>query len=467
MSIDDSGLNGKVLGGDLVVTVTEHHPLLQLAQTLSWKDMADIVLPDLKLTTSKAQWWKGRPLSLRIHLGAYVLQQLFNKTDRQTEYGIKDNAVYQLFCGRTIVKKWHCPDHTKLEEFRSRLSPTTQQRLGNAIATLAVKLGFAEPEHIDIDSTIQEANMAYPTDASLLCKLGHMAKRVANYLNDKLFDFRIKPMKVDIKGIKSKARGYFFLKKKASKEEKSYQLNKLLEYVSNEVKLVIDNSLCMGENFIKEMPWNLRNIFRQFIEKAAKYLKDVKHFIETHQMTPDKILSFHLNEVCCFTKGKPGKKYQFGRVFQLARIKGNFLFSGKCETPNLSDKKSIRLLLDTHQTIFNNTSIGSASTDKGYYSANNEKIMAQYGVTEIGIQRPHNIKKSKIKSLPQYREEELINRRAGIEPLIGHAKQKGQLGRSRMKSDRTTESSGFAAILGFNLRQLIRYKIGKITLEAT
>ena len=50
----------------------------------------------------------------------------------------------------------------------------------------------------------------------------------------------------------------------------------LLDYVTKEVRLVISNSRCMGENFIKEMPWNIRNIFYHLIEKADKYLKDVK-----------------------------------------------------------------------------------------------------------------------------------------------------------------------------------------------
>jgi transposase, IS5 family len=41
----------------------------------------------------------------------------------------------------------------------------------------------------------------------------------------------------------------------------------------------------------------------------------------------------------------------------------------------------------------------------------------------------------------------LSNRRVGIEPLIGYVKHGGQLGRSRMKYDRTTESAGYTAIL--------------------
>ena len=45
--------------------------------------------------------------------------------------------------------------------------------------------------------------------------------------------------------------------------------------------------------------------------------------------------------------------------------------------------------------------------------------------------------------------------------LIGHAKQGGQLGQSRMKTDDTTLAAGYAAIGGFNLRQLIRHLLGK------
>ncbi len=54
-----------------------------------------------------------------------------------------------------------------------------------------------------------------------------------------------------------------------------------------------------------------------------------------------------------------------------------------------------------------------------------------------------------------------MDRRSGIEPLIGHAKQGGQLGQSRMKRDETTLAAGYGAIGGFNLRQLVRHLLGK------
>lgn len=57
------------------------------------------------------------------------------------------------------------------------------------------------------------------------------------------------------------------------------------------------------------------------------------------------------------------------------------------------------------------------------------------------------------------------DRRVCIEPLISHVKHGGQMGRSRMKSDETTKSAGYAAVFGFNLRQLTRYLTGEVQLN--
>jgi len=51
------------------------------------------------------------------------------------------------------------PDHTKIETFRSRLTAETQRALANLISQHAVKLNYANPQELDIDSTIQEANI--------------------------------------------------------------------------------------------------------------------------------------------------------------------------------------------------------------------------------------------------------------------------------------------------------------------
>nr|WP_083821351.1 transposase [Legionella drancourtii] len=105
--------------------------------------LVETILPDLKKTKG-GYWWLGRKLRVRIHLGVYLLQQLFNKTDRQIEYDVKDNAAYQLFCGVGIVEQWHVPDHTKIEEFRSRLLKEREEELVNRRAGIEPLIGHAK-----------------------------------------------------------------------------------------------------------------------------------------------------------------------------------------------------------------------------------------------------------------------------------------------------------------------------------
>lgn len=455
MSICDSGIDCNTQARKISIDVKENHPLIKLSQVLPWRELVDLILPDLKKTKT-GQWWLGRKLKVRTHLGVYLLQQLFNKTDRQIEYDVKDNAAYQLFCGNGIVKKWHIPDHTKIEKFRSRLSSETQQKLANYMAKHAVKLGFSDPSDVDIDSTVQEANMTYPADSVLLKKLGMMSNKVAKYFNQTFDNYVKNPIFVNIKRISSKARGYFFLPKNSTKEIKNQHLQSLLDIVKEESSAVISACKKIDEPLLKKMPWNIKRTVIQIKEIAIQYLEDVQTFIKTASIVATKRISFHLKGVGCFIKGKLGKKYQFGKGIQLARIKGNFFFVGKSESVQMPDKLSLSIMVEEHKRLFDKTKINSVATDKGYYSKKNEKLLKQEKVKAIAIQRPNNVKTRSLKPLSKLREEELVNRRSGIEPLIGHIKQGGQLGRSRMKSDQTIESSAYTSVLGFNLRQLIR-----------
>lgn len=316
MSICQSGVDCKVEAGKVLVFVTKQHPLIRLSQVLPWQTLVDTVLPDLK-KTKKGCWWLGRKLKVRTHLGVYLLQQLFNKTDRQIEYDINDNAAYQLFCGMGIVDKWHAPDHTKIEEFRSRLSEETQQSLANLMAKQAVQLGFADPGNIDIDSTVQEANMHYPADSCLLKKLGAMSNKVAHFLNKTLKGCLNTPLVVNMKKISSVSRDYFFLPKNATKEVRNNTMIALFNVVIEEISTVIHRCKHLGADFIAKTPWGIKRTIEQINTLAEQYIADVGYFLTERVIAPAKALSFHLKEVACFTKGKLGKNINLGDVFNL------------------------------------------------------------------------------------------------------------------------------------------------------
>ena len=326
--------------------------------------------------------------------------------------------------------------------------------MANLITTHAVEVGLAKANDLDIDSTVQEANMTYPTDAKMLRKLGMLAHKVSKIIRNILPNKNLN-LAVDIKNIALKAKNCFFQKRYPSSEEKSDNLQQLWDVVSDPVKRIIQACKTLTKKQSDNLKWNIKRAKSQLIEHGEAYLASAKTFIETGKSITNKRLSFHLNQVECFSKGKAHKKYEFGRAFQLGRIDGNFLFVGSCTSVRMDDKKSVIPLIGEHEKLFGKGVLDSVATDKGYYSKKNVLHVQKNGVSRIGIQQPRNVGK-KIINLSPRDEEQLYNRRSGIEPLIGHVKQGGQLGRSRMKSDSAIESSGYTSVLSFNLRQTVK-----------
>jgi len=460
MSIGRSGLDTPCCVQPVTIDVSPTHPLIQLAQVIPWQALANMVLPDLKRTTAQGKWWLGRKLKLRIHLGAFLLQWLYNLTDRQVDWAIKDHAAYQLFCGRGVVDHWRAPDHTKIEEVRSRLSPETQRQVANQVAIWATELGFTDPAKMDIDSTIQEANIAYPSDAQLMVKMTLVVNKVWTYMKENVSFFADFVPSVDVKAVKAKARAYGFRDGK-NVDETQRLFQDLWHEAFTQINHVRKYFQILLDYDIDRMPWNIRRAFEQINAHGSELFLNVASFICRGVMVPDKALSFHAQAVRCFNKGKSTHGLEFGRAFQLGRIGGNFLVVGACTSIRMEDKASIGPMIEAHQSLFGQGVLQSFGTDKGYYSqANRDYLGAVKGLKELGLQQPG----LDIGGLAEREAEtraRLADRRAGIEPLIGHAKQGGQLGQSRMKTDDTTLAAGYSAIGGFNLRQLIRHLLGK------
>jgi len=454
MAIDLSGREAHILAASVSISVPENHPLIILAGVLPWPLMIDAIAEDLKKTTKKGCWRRGRKIIVRIHTAAYLLQKMYAPRDRQTEYSIKDNAAFRIFCGINIIKAWHSLDHTSICGFRQRLSPETVRMLTNLLARHAVDLGFADPSETDFDSTVQEANIAYPSDVNLMTKLSGIAHKITNFLKNKAG--HIVPFKaaIDLSAIKSKAREYFFTAKNKSIDIKRRLFRELHQLVKRQMHPVIAVCNKIGTEHLAKMPWNIRNAIGQINAKAWRYLLDVGYFVRNNTMKAGKLLSFHAQDVTCIKKGKIGKDKEFGRVFQIGRIKGNFLFVLESTSLRMDDKPSLIPLLAEHATLFGESTLKSVSADKGYFSSKNFGAINRAGVIENGLQKPKNCRACPNQNIENQRK--LAHRRAGIEPLIGHAKHGGQLGKSRMKSDAATLAAGYGSILGLNLRQLIR-----------
>ena len=457
MSFSYKGLNAKVKSQNIRTFVSDLDPLIELANLINWKKLAQLALPDLEATTKKGFFHLGRSLFLRAHLSAMILQLLFKLTDRQIEQAINQTPLYQVFCGIGVLDGWKCPDHTKIETFRNRLSPETHKAIGDYILTLAVGKKFANPSILDIDSTVQEANMSYPSDATLMKKLALKCQKTLGFLKEKGKKYLPQELNIDIKKIIKKSQEYFFLAKNTAIEKKRALFAEYHSLVKSELKDFIKFTENLSLQALINLPWNHQDTINFVRENARRYLLDVAHFTRHHTIKSGKILSLKLRDVICVKKGKVGKDKEFGRVFQLGRIQGNFLVCYTCTSLQMNDKGSLKAVLQEHQKIFGKNILESVTADKGYYSHKNIQTAKNMVGNADGLQRPAHVKDQVVG--PQ--KEELYNRRSGVEPVIGHVKKFG-LGKSKMKSDRATLASGYRSALGFNLHQLQRNLSGII-----
>ena len=366
MSICFSGLDPPCSVQPVTIDVSPTHPVLQLARVIPWQALTDMVLPDLQRTTAKGKWWLGRKLMLRIHLGAFLLQWLYNLTDRQVDWAIKDHAAYQLFCGRGVVNHWRPPDHTKIEEFRSRLSPETQRQVANAIAVWATQLGFADPSTMDIDSTVQEAHIAYPSDAHLMVQMTLLVNKVWTYMKQNVSFFADCIPTVDVKVVKAKAKAYCF-RDRTDPALATAALQTLWHEAFTQISHVRKYFDVLLDYDIEHMPWNIRRALDQVNMYCSIHFLHVASFLCRGVVVPDKALSFHAQAVSCFNKGKAAHRIEFGRAFQLGRIGGNFLVVGACTSIRMEDKASVRPMIEAHQGLFGQGVLQSFGTDKSVF----------------------------------------------------------------------------------------------------
>jgi hypothetical protein len=427
------------------IFISETNVFFKMANSIDWELVQQIVQPDLE-KTEKRFWWFGRKINMRIHLGVMLLQVLLKLSDRKLEELVNQTPQYQVFCGNGAVPGWKkSPDHTKIEKFRNRLSVETHKRIGDYVLLLAVEYGFADPSILDVDSTVQEANMAYPSDATLMKKMALKCAKALDFMKNAGKKYLPKDISIDTKEIIKQSQKYFFAAKNMAIEKKREIFSKYHSCVKSELKDFIKFAEELSPEEIRKLPWNYQESVNQIKKDGRRYLLDVAHFVRNQTIKPGKILSFKMREVACIKKGK------IGRVFQLGRIGGNFLVAYTSTSIKMDDKESLPAVLTEHQEIFGKEVLKSVTTDKGYYSQKNINFVKENIGSADGLQRPVTIKDQVVG--PQ--KEELYNRRSGVEPVIGHAKQFG-LGKSKMKSDKATLASGYRSVAGFNLHQIKR-----------
>src|SRR5215203_483589 len=163
----------------LALLLSHEHPLYRLAEAVDWArfeaELGPLYAEDV-----------GRPgLPTRLMVGLHYLKYLFDESDESVVEKFVENPYWQHFCGRLYFEH-ELPCHpTSLVKWRRRLGASGVEKLLTETLSTAKREGALrerEIKRVNVDTTVQEKAVAFPTDARLYhkarCVLVREAKRV-------------------------------------------------------------------------------------------------------------------------------------------------------------------------------------------------------------------------------------------------------------------------------------------------
>jgi IS5 family transposase len=388
------------------------HPLVRLAGAIDWEYFEQEFG---KYYVEKA----GRPgKPIRILVGLHYLKNAYDESDESSIDRFLENPYWQYFCGFEHFQHELPLDSTTLVKWRQRIGAGGVEKMFRQTLAAAQKLGLLSTSHlnkVNIDTTVQEKAIAYPTDARLyykmLVKLVKQARKHDIALRQSYR--RLAKTALIMQGRYSHARQT----KRARNETR--KLKMYLGRVTRELKRKTGNSVS-GE-------------LEELLLRSEQLLKQQRH-------DTNKLYSCHAPEVECIAKGKTHKKYEFGcKVSVAATSRDNWIVGIQAHHGNPYDGHTLNGILE-HVNQMTGAAVKEAFCDRGYRGHNHT------GDTIVYIAG----KKSRSRSLRKW-----LRRRCAIEPVIGHLKSDNRMYRNYLKGAVGDTINALLCGCGANIRKLI------------
>ena len=395
--------------------LNRQHSLYRLANSIDWsvfdKEFGTLYVENV-----------GRPgLPIRLLVGLHYLKHAYNVSDESVVAQFVENGYWQYFCGFEYFQHEFPLDPTTLVKWRKRIGPQGMEKLLQVTVETAKGKGYVTEKHLErvnVDTTVQEKAIAFPTDARLYHKARRILVRLAKRAGIELrqsFE-RLGKRAFLMQGRYSHARQT----KRARREQK--KLHTYLGRVIRDIERKCDE------------PHRL----------LATMLERAKRIYGQKRADTNKLYSMQAPEVECIAKGKAHKKYEFGcKVSLVSTSRGSWIVGAQAIHGNPYDGHTLKESLDQAQAI-SGWRPEHAYCDRGY-----KGVPAALGGTEI------HLASRKRKSMKP-REWKWYRRRSGIEPIIGHAKTDHRMDRNYLQGEDGDKINAILAGCGFNIRKLLR-----------
>jgi IS5 family transposase len=354
-------------------------------------------------------------------VGLHYLKHAFDESDESVVARLLENPYWQYFCGFEYFIHRLPLDPSSMTRWRKRIGPKEMELLLSETLETAKRGGTLTERHmerVNVDTTVQEKAIAYPTDARLYHKARVLLVRAAKK-----------------RGIVLR-QSYLRLGKRALIMSGRYAHARQMRRAKREQKNL--------KNYLGRV---YRDILRNCPEPDVE-LKELLHLakrlLTQQRHDKNKLYSLHAPEVECIAKGKAHKKYEFGcKVSVVTTSRDNWVVGIEALHNNPFDGHTLKGALKQASRLVG-WAPQNAYCDKGY----------QGNPKQIGDTAIHLANRRKRSMKPS--EWRWFRRRSAIEPVIGHMKGDHRMDRNYLKGTDGDKMNAILAACGFNLRKLLR-----------
>jgi IS5 family transposase len=394
----------------------QRHALYRLGVEIDW----DVVEERFEKFYSE----EGRPgIPIRLMVGLHYLKHAFNESDETVVERWVENPYWQYFCGEEYFRHELPIDPSQMTRFRDRIGEEGCEFMLNLTIVAGIvtqTVTKASLAVVNVDTTVQEKAIAYPTDAKLYHKarsaLVKQAKQMGICLRQSYE--RLSKRALMMNGRYAHARQM----QRAKREQK--RLKTYLGRVIRDIERKLDNQ-------------QTTNHFR-----LNRLLEIAKRIHAQQRHDKNKVYSVHAAGVECIAKGKAHKRYEFGvKVGVVSTSKESFVVGMKSFPGNPYDGHTLAASLEqTHKLT--GVALKEAYVDRGYRGHGfSGAVKVWIAGTKRGVTAA--IKKK-------------LKRRNAVEPVIGHMKNDGRLRRNFLKGVAGDAINALLCGAGHNLRKILR-----------
>lgn len=392
--------------------LNQRHALYKLSGQINW-DAAETQFGNLYSE-------EGRPgIPIRIMVGLHYLKHTYDLSDEEVVAQWAENPYWQYFCGETYFQHQLPIDPSQMTRFRKRIGEAgCEFMLGLTIQTgiITKTVSASSLAVVNVDTTVQEKAISFPTDARLYHKargaLVRAAKRIGIPLRQSYE--RVSKLALAKSGRYAHARQM----KRAKREQR-----RLRTYLGRVIR-----------DIERKLPAEHTARMNTLLDIARRILTQQRH-------DHGKVYSMHAPEVECIAKGKAHKPYEFGvKVGIVSTSKESFVVGMQSLPGNPYDGHTLKKSLAQVERL---TGVlpKEAYVDRGYKGHGVDDTAVWIAGAKRGVTTA--IKKK-------------LKRRNAVEPVIGHMKNDGRLGRNFLKGEVGDAINALLCGAGHNLRKILR-----------